>query len=202
MRFSDAALAAQAAAATALSGGGPASAAAAAAADAADAFFATVRTALGLDDVLARLACTAGCAWCCHQVVGVTAAELARVAEAVAALPVPVRDRVKAASADIANRGAGLDQRGWWAARLRCPLLGEDGLCLVHAARPLPCRAYNSGDADICRRSLAGEPVQVPVLSAQHGVYGHAQAGLVRALAEVGRDSGLVNLGLALAAAL
>ncbi|MGE5506008.1 MAG: YkgJ family cysteine cluster protein [Actinomycetota bacterium] len=197
MNYADAAQASGQAAAAALAEGE--AAAARAAAKAADTFFDEVRSRVGLDPVLARLACTAGCAWCCHQVVGVTSAELAWVAEAVAALPQAVRDKVKAAAAETARMGAGLDQRGWWAARLRCPLLGDDGLCLVHQSRPLPCRAYNSADAEVCRRSLAGEAVRVPVLAAQHGVYGHAQLGLVRALADAGRDAQVVNLALALA---
>lgn len=36
-----------------------------------------------------------------------------------------------------------------------CPLL-QDGACLAHADRPLPCRALASSDAEACARGLRG----------------------------------------------
>jgi Fe-S-cluster containining protein len=145
-------------------------------------------------DRLAGLACHAGCSWCCHQVVGVTPAEAALLAEGLAELPAAQQAGVAARKDDVAARGRGLDQRQWWAARLPCPLLAEDGRCLVHPTRPLPCRAYTSADAGLCRRSLDGEAVRIPVLAAQWAIYGHAQAGLAQALAAAGIDPGPVAL--------
>lgn len=171
--------------------------AARAAVQAADTFFEDVRKAIDLEAQLAARACVAGCAWCCYQLVAVTRAELEMVMEAVAARPARVRAAIAARARDAAARGAGLDPRRWWAAHIPCPLLGEDGLCTVHPARPLACRAHNSADAAACHRSFQGEAVRTPVLAAQHGVWAHAQLGLMDALAGAGRDAGLANLALA-----
>jgi Putative zinc- or iron-chelating domain len=143
---------------------------------------------------LAGLACRAGCSWCCHQMVGVTVAERALLAEGLAKLPPADRAAIAARTRDVAVRGQGLDQRGWWAARLVCPLLDGAGRCAVHAVRPLPCRGYCSADAGLCQRSLEGEPVRIPVLAAQWGIYGHAQGGLAQAQVEVGIDPGPYSL--------
>lgn len=153
---------------------------------------------LGLDEALAKLACGSGCASCCHQMVGVTLAELALIKESIAALPAPVRAGIAERSAAVAVRAKGLDPTGWWKAKLPCPLLDESMACLIHAARPLPCRAMNSADAGICRRSLAGEPVRIPILAAQRGIMGHAQAGLAQALAAGGQSHQPVVLGMSL----
>ena len=73
----DAKRVAHAAASAALGRGEGQSGATRAAIAATDAFFDQVRAALDLDALLARIACAAGCSWCCHQVVGVSTAELA-----------------------------------------------------------------------------------------------------------------------------
>lgn len=167
-----------------------------------DAFFDQVRQALNLDEQVKRQACAAGCAWCCHQIVAVSAAELELVAEAVAAKPPEARASIAARAQSAAAKGAGLDQRQWWAARIRCPLLEDDGLCGIHAARPLPCRAHNSADANACRRSFEGEAVRTPVLAAQQGVWAHAQMGLMEDLLEGKRPAEAMNLALAVDALL
>ncbi|EME68606.1 hypothetical protein H261_17678 [Paramagnetospirillum caucaseum] len=195
--YSDARRQAAAAAAEALARGRSPADATRAAIAAADAFFDHVRRALDLDAQLKRQACAAGCSWCCHQIVAVTAAELDLVAEAIAAKPPEARAAIAARAREAAAKGAGLDQRQWWAARIRCPLLEDDGLCGVHTARPLPCRAHNSADASACRRSFEGEAVRTPVLAAQQGIWAHAQAGLAEALQGAKRSAEGMNLALA-----
>ena len=159
-----------------------------------DHFFDQVRVALNLDAMLARMACKAGCSWCCHQVVGVTTAELALLAQTIASLPQERQDRIKSRATEAMTKGRGLDQGQWWAAQIRCSLLEDDGLCGIHADRPLACRAFNSADADLCRRSYEGEKLKAPVLAAQHGVWAHAQMGLIQALTEADIPAGPVAL--------
>jgi Fe-S-cluster containining protein len=195
--YSDARRAAAQAAAAALAPRKAEAEAARAAIAATDTFFARVRAAVNLEPQLAAMACAAGCSWCCHQIVGITSAELALVAEAIAAKPPASRAAIAARARDAAAKGKGLDQRQWWAARIRCPLLEDDGLCGIHASRPMPCRAHNSSDAGACRRSFEGEAVQTPVLAAQHGIWAHAQAGLAEALLRNGRSADILNLALA-----
>lgn len=156
--------------------------AARAAIKAADIFLREITGRLELGPALAGLACGKGCAHCCHQMVGITLPEAALLAQAVEALPRRKRDKAIARIHDTIVRAAGMGPREWWTARLACPLL-VDGLCAVHAARPLPCRAMNSADAGVCQRSFDGDPQasRIPILAAQHGTYGHAQAGLAQA---------------------
>lgn len=199
LRYSDIQARARDAAAAVLKQGGDPARAARAAIDAAETFLAAVIDAIGLQPQMDSIQCGPGCYQCCHQMVGITMAELDLVRRAVEALPEPVRADTRARIRDVAERGKGLDQGGWWRARLRCPLLDEAGRCLVHAARPLPCRAMNSTDAGICHRSFDGENLQVPVLAAQHKIYGHAQMGLAEALASCTGERRVVALGTALA---
>lgn len=198
LRYSDIQARAKDAALAALTRGEGPAAAARAAIDAAETFLAKVIGVVGLEQQMAAIQCGAGCYHCCHQMVGVTAAELVLVREAVEALPEPLRGETRARIKDIAARGQGLDQAGWWQAKLRCPLLDDAGRCLVHAARPLPCRAMNSSSAETCRRSYAGEKLQIPILAAQHRIHGNAQLGLAQALAETGQDTRVMGLGTAL----
>ncbi|HLO76794.1 MAG TPA: YkgJ family cysteine cluster protein [Magnetospirillum sp.] len=197
-RYSDIQAKAKAVAVDALKRGKGPAAAARAAIDAAEAFLAHVIKTIGLQPQMAAIQCGAGCYHCCHQMVGITSAELALLRAAVDALPEPARTETRARIADIAERGKGLDQAGWWGARLRCALLDDAGRCLVHGARPLPCRAMNSSSAETCRRSYAGETLQIPILAAQHRIHGHAQMGLAQALAEMGEDTRVQGLGTAL----
>lgn len=168
----------------------------------ADAFLAEAARILDLETQLAGLACGKGCSWCCHQMVGVTAAEIALLAEAVAALAPARRKVVRARIVEQAARSAGMDPKAWWEARLACPLLDGDGACAVHAARPLPCRAMNSADAAICESGFKGTGNRIPALAAQHGIYGNAQAGLAQALAARGITAGPYALATALNSAI
>lgn len=178
-------------------GGGPIGAARAAIATA-DSLLKVAAAQVGLEAEMAKIQCGAGCTHCCHQMVGVSVAELALLREAVAALPEPARTATKARIAALAAKGRGLTQAQWWQARLRCALLDEQGRCLVHAARPLPCRAMNSSNADVCRQSFGGQTVDIPILAAPYKIYGHAQAGLLQALAAAGLPGRMTGLGTAL----
>lgn len=105
-------------------------------------------------DEAPRRACRRGCDACCHLPVGIAYGEALRLAAAVAAVP-GLPQRLAAAAAAT----AGLPWREL--AGLACPLL-DGGACLVHAARPLPCRALASRDAAACAAGLAGRG-DVPV---------------------------------------
>ncbi|MBI5164905.1 MAG: hypothetical protein HY985_13500 [Magnetospirillum sp.] len=199
LRFADVEDAARSAAAAALAQGPMAAATAAIAA--ADRLMAEVAAEPGLAEALAGAACRAGCGWCCHQVVGITVAEEEMIVKAVIALPAETRCRIATRQRAAEARLAKLPVAEWQSARVPCPLL-EDGACVLHDARPLPCRAVLSADAAICRRWYEGEDVRIPQIAAQRGVYSHAQAGLAQALAAAGIPPGPVALTEALALAL
>jgi hypothetical protein len=152
----------------------------------------------GLAALLKSLACGRGCTFCCHQMVGITEAELALVKQAVAALPTADQAEIAATATALRAKAQGLNPTGWWKAQLPCPLLAADGGCRIHTDRPLPCRAMNSADVAVCRQSFDGHTVRIPMLAAQHGIFGHAQAGLLQALVAAGRPNGMIVLGTAL----
>lgn len=146
---------------------------------------------------LARIGCGPCCDACCHQVVGVTLAELALAAQAASALPDEARARLTGRLAEVKRRAEGIALAEWWKQKIPCPLL-DGGLCTIHGDRPLPCRAFASADAGACKASLAGEAVRIPLFATQHAIYGHAQAGLAQALAAAGMKQGPIALALAL----
>lgn len=92
------------------------------------------------------IACSAGCAMCCHQHVAVSVVEAVAIADELAALP-GLAARLAAAAPHIASLAASERRH----ARLACPFLEADGRCGIYAFRPLRCRGLHSRDAAICR---------------------------------------------------
>ncbi len=78
--------------------------------------------------------CAADCDQCCHRRFSVFILEAERVREALAALPPPVRARVRRQADDPQHAD-------------RCALL-VDGQCTVYAQRPLICRTHGLPVAD------------------------------------------------------
>lgn len=101
-----------------------------------------------------KLACRAGCFWCCYQYTEVTAPEALVAArylrETLSAEE--LRDVTKRV-ADLDDVTRGLDQDARFELRRPCALL-VDGLCTSYEARPLACRGWNSLDADKCKAAL------------------------------------------------
>ena len=97
-------------------------------------------------DDATELACRRGCSHCCHFPVGVTFAEALRLADTINKQP-ELRDRVLAANAATATHS--------WEqlVAVPCPLLVDDA-CTAHEARPMPCRALGSRDAEACEAAL------------------------------------------------
>jgi Fe-S-cluster containining protein len=83
------------------------------------------------DAYAAEVSCKRGCDSCCHQRVGVSRVEVARLAAAVAALP----DDARAALAATVAHAATLD-------RPRCGALDASGGCQLYGARPAVCRSH------------------------------------------------------------
>jgi uncharacterized protein len=79
----------------------------------------------------AEVSCKRGCDSCCHQVVGVSRVESARLAAAVAAMS----DEARAALRATVARAAALDHP-------RCGALDDGGGCQLYAARPAVCRSH------------------------------------------------------------
>ncbi len=101
----------------------------------------------------ARIACSKGCGYCCHSLVGVVPPEVFRLANAVRA--------GTSAGLDVAGVRAraqplkGLSAAERVGAKLPCPLLVA-GSCSVYADRPLVCRQTTSLSLPACIEEYEG----------------------------------------------
>jgi Fe-S-cluster containining protein len=100
--------------------------------------------------------CRPGCADCCHAVFDVSFIEAARLALFLAENPL-----ILASQQERAQQAAEVFEQLFRnggdpaTARIRCPLLGDDDLCLAHPVRPVNCRSYGTptiiaGKAHVC----------------------------------------------------
>jgi hypothetical protein len=118
-------------------------------------------------------ACRKGCAWCCHQNVRVSAAEVFYLARWLRSrLPADEFKALAAHAQESATRLKGMPQPQRAQARIACALLDPaTGACRVHEARPLLCRGQLSRSAEICQRAVEA-PLEnhfEPLLDALHG---------------------------------
>jgi Fe-S-cluster containining protein len=149
------------------------------------------------------LACQEGCAWCCHKRVGVSAAEVVRIAAYLRqSLSPEKQDEVRARVVQRDEERRGLSKDRWAVLRVPCPLLVEQR-CSVYPVRPLTCRGYNSSDARRCELSVTKRLlVEVPIYEPQQRLATFVLDGTRAGLAEAGLDAGLLELTAALRIAL
>jgi len=145
-----------------------------------------------------KLACRAGCSFCCRALrVEASPPEIFALAAQIDSLPAAQREATLARirAADNATRGLSAAQRG--AARIPCPLL-EDDRCSVYDSRPLSCRAAVSLDAGACKSSFEGTPAAVPMPRVFWEALGESVRRLGAALAQAGLPLRAYELNAAL----
>lgn len=143
------------------------------------------------------LACTGGCAACCHLFVAVPPGVAEAMAAHIAAThPPAARDRLIADLRAAAAAAASMADPA--RLRRRCPLLGADDRCTVYDVRPPACRAFTSTSATRCRQLLDDPSRDVPQNAGQYRLFIEATA----ALQETARRRGLADGQRGLAAAL
>jgi Fe-S-cluster containining protein len=81
----------------------------------------------------AELACTRGCAACCHVQLSLAPVEAERLRGALSRLGRAARERVRARAVRLRGMGAAAE-------REPCAMLEGDGSCVIYADRPLVCR--------------------------------------------------------------
>jgi hypothetical protein len=117
-------------------------------------------------------ACRKGCAWCCHQNVRVSAAEVFHLARWLRAnFPEAELKGLAAHARETAARLKGMAQPQRSLARIACALLDTStGACRAHEARPMLCRGQLSLSAQACQRAVEspGENRFEPLLEAIH----------------------------------
>jgi len=102
------------------------------------------------------LACSSGCAACCHLYVQVPPGIARMIADHIATHFLPnernaLRERLEIAAA------AARDAADATELRHRCPLLGDDNRCTVYDVRPLSCRAFTSRSVARCNDVVFGD---------------------------------------------
>lgn len=99
-------------------------------------------------------ACAAGCAFCCHQRVGVMPHEALALLEALRGLPDADRAEVERRLRANAGRVDAMTPDEHRRANLACAFL-DDGRCRVYDTRPSVCAAYHSLDRKRCEHAFA-----------------------------------------------
>lgn len=155
-------------------------------------------------------ACKAGCGWCCHQQVGVSAPEAIRIALHLRDLPQAEGAAMAKRVVDVAERTKGMNTHQRATSKLACPFLGADGGCMIYAVRPLRCRSLHSIDVDFCvacyedldgmRRKMEAGELKPVYLDTPERIYDSALAGVLKALSK-GAPKAVVSLELAAAVA-
>ena len=142
-------------------------------------------------------ACAAGCAFCCHLPVDMTAPEAFRLAAYLQQSLSPkafaaIRERIAATVATV----SGLSYEAHSQAKIPCALLVE-GTCVAYPHRPFACRAWNSTSRDCCEDIFyQGDPVSmIPPLDmpAYEAVWGVAQ-GMADGVKQTRLDSNTYEL--------
>jgi len=117
-----------------------------------------------------QVQCKPGCADCCHAVFDISFIEAAYLAHfLVNNKDIIGRQQDKAQSAAVAFETLLKEETDLAKARIRCPLLGEDDLCLGHEVRPVNCRTYGTptlinGKAHVCGISEFDNNKQYPTI--------------------------------------
>ncbi|WP_372022826.1 YkgJ family cysteine cluster protein (plasmid) [Tistrella mobilis] len=147
------------------------------------------------------LACTGGCAACCHLFVAVPPGVAEAMAAHIAAThPPAARDRLIADLRAAAAAAASMADPA--RLRRRCPLLGADDRCTVYDVRPPACRAFTSTSAARCRQLLDDPSRDVPQNAGQYRLFIEATAALQDAARHRALPAEQQGLAAALLAAL
>jgi Fe-S-cluster containining protein len=150
----------------------------------------------------ASLACKRGCDHCCHRPVGTSAPAVLRIAAALReALSEPEFASVLARVAALDDRTHGAAWTPTERPPFPCAFL-VNGACSIYAVRPFVCRAWNSADAEACRRALGQDSVEMRFDLFQRTLFSGIERGLQAALQSRGLDATDLELTAAVRVAL
>ncbi|QUS40493.1 YkgJ family cysteine cluster protein [Tardiphaga alba] len=102
------------------------------------------------------LACSSGCAACCHLYVQVPPGIAGMMADHIATHFSPSERETLHGRLELAAAAA-RDAAELTKLRHRCPLLGDDNRCTVYDVRPLTCRAFTSRSVARCNDLVFGD---------------------------------------------
>lgn len=144
----------------------------------------------------AKIACAAGCSWCCRRAVKVS------ILDAVSVAAYLLQNEIPIALEDYLHglESCGRDGHKLRANYARCPLLTTEDRCAVYPARPVVCRAFHSLDVEACRVQAeeADGNRDTPMYTLLFGLRGMRLSGAREALSALGLDDRPVVLARAL----
>jgi hypothetical protein len=145
--------------------------------------------------------CQAGCDFCCHNQVELTAPEALLLGSFLMdrLSPANLQLLLERVETSLARRaGKTKIQLAARRAQFPCPLL-EDGRCSVYEVRPLMCRAMHSLEVDACRREFADPALNlVQFYSHRHIIHISISQGLIDACLALGYQPGPMDLSQAI----
>ncbi|MBK8268723.1 MAG: YkgJ family cysteine cluster protein [Planctomycetes bacterium] len=150
-----------------------------------------------------RHECRAGCAFCCHTAVTISAPEAVAMLDRLRASCSPedltgIRGKIE----ENATRAASLSRAEYAVASVRCAMLSDDGTCRVHESRPLACAGFLSLSRAACEAEFNRTPGrdEVPIDRFATTVGMSASYGLKAACESAGLDGDYYELHHALRA--
>lgn len=156
-----------------------------------------------------RVGCKSGCAFCCHQHIAASPAELLGMFDAVTSWAPERQAELRRRLDQDALRIAALGHAERRAARIPCAMLDrKTGLCTAYAARPIPCRSHLSLLRTACEREFRNKGTlrpgdkPVPVLQEPKPLAGAVLVAVELALDARGLSVEPTELSLGLHAAL
>jgi Fe-S-cluster containining protein len=135
--------------------------------------------------------CRAGCAWCCHQPVPVSAVEALAIASALRdRLPEAWRqDLEQALAARVAAIAPLPTLRDHVLAQIPCAFLSAGGTCGIYQERPVVCRGYLSLSRTACQEKYASLAAPAPPIdTAAHAAASGVLHGVMAASHAMHRD--------------
>lgn len=129
-----------------------------------------------------RIACKAGCYYCCDVYVSAQAPRLFAIADWLRAnSPDLAADIVRLEAADAAIRGRDVEARALL--DLACPFLRE-GKCGIYPVRPAGCRGFFSLSVEACIAGARGESEEIPTPAHIHQLRGAYEQALSAVLSQ------------------
>jgi Fe-S-cluster containining protein len=155
--------------------------------------------ALGFQDENTRIACGAGCYYCCYQKVGTTGLEIVHIATWMREHIEPERlAKFVTALEEIVKQRPANESRP-----VRCCFLSEEGFCQIYEARPLSCRSVTSFDSEPCRQWLEeGKPLGKVADQRRYTAHHATMHGLDKGTTVRGFNGGFIDFHVALHMAL
>jgi Fe-S-cluster containining protein len=109
------------------------------------------------------ISCKAGCSYCCHYHVMITATEAFAITEALAKMTAAERQVIQDRIRITAERASTLTRDEYLRTNVECAMLVDGKNCSVYQVRPIACRGHHSADVSICKETF--DDVNSPALA-------------------------------------